>query len=225
MFFATTAATSFAAMSGVNNGAVLPDGIYAGVGVGVLAHSVKSSVISVPNIVNESGNHGGMSFLGQFSAGYDRNICNWFNLGAEGFINYHDASVKMGFDQNTPEYSSKFKSNYSYGINLVPAWNIASNARIFSDIGVSFGSFEYYTSTASQAIGTPSKYTKDALPGLVLGLGSEMALTSKLSLRGAYQCVIYQTWKLNTVASATTFTTKFHEKSNQFIVSMVYHFK
>jgi opacity protein-like surface antigen len=232
--FAITIAASTTAFAGggmvpPKNVLTLPDGAYAGLGIGIDSYKINSTVSITGTgspAINSSDNAGQMAFLGQLFAGYNRNFGQYFNLGAELFIAYNNSSVTIA-QSSVAAFQSSFKNRFDYGVELMPAWNIASNARIFGGIGAAFGSFKYNPPSIAIDAGSPASYTKDALPGLLLSAGADIAVTDKISLRGEYQFIDYENWAINTPLTSGPFETsasKLKEKSSQFLASIAYHF-
>lgn len=197
----------------------LPDGLYAGVGIGANALDFQS-LVSGPTSQNEY--FGRTSVLGNFFVGYNHDLSQRFNLGLEGFFNYQD--TKSTLTAGSGLLSSKFYNVYNFGLKLMPALILGTNVRVFADVGISWGKFKYDTSQNARNFNSPNSY-EDFRPAWLAGTGAQVALTRSLSLRGEYMYIDYSQWRLDTPLSTGAVTvTKFRSTANQFIGSLIYSF-
>lgn len=217
LFFVSTGA--FAGGMGDVTTTMLADGFYAGLGIGATSLSYKTSVVG---IAPQSEHFGHSGVLGDVFLGYNRDFAHWFNLGLEGFYSYYALSNTL--TAGNAVVSSEYNANYNYGLKVMPAVNVAGNVRVFGEVGAVSGHFKYRPSSIAQQFGSPSSYSKN-LAALLLGVGTDIALSSRVSVRGEYQNIAYNDWNISTpLTTGSVVKTKFQNRSNQFIASIIYHF-
>lgn len=205
-------------MSDVNT-TVFADGLYAGLGVGSQSLDFRTEVTGVTSQIE---NFGQSNVLGDVFVGYNHDFNSWFNLGLEVFYTFYDINTTLAASNSLA--SSVYKTNYNYGIKLMPAVNVGQNARLFVDVGATSGNFQYNSSAFARRFGSPSRYTTK-LTGLVLGAGTDVAITPRLSIRGEYQNISYNRWNISTpLIRGLSVNTSFQNTENQFIASLIYHF-
>ena len=198
---------------------MLPDGFYAGVGLGSISLDYKTRVTG---IIPQSEHFGHSGALGDVFLGYNRDLSFWFNLGLEVFYSFYDLDNTLSGGNSN--FSSIYQTNDNYGIKLMPAVNLRNNARIFADVGATTGQFEFEPSIIARKFGSPSSYSKSLL-GVMLGVGTDVALTNNFSFRGEYQNISYNHWNISTpLTTRQMVKTQFLNNENQFIASFIYHF-
>lgn len=196
-----------------------PDGFYAGLGIGAQSLDFRTTVQSLALHVEHFGQS---NVLGDVFVGYNRNLNSWFNLGLEVFYTFYDINTTLSGGNLSA--ASVYKTNNNYGLKLMPAVNLGQNARWFIDVGAVGGNFQYNTSVLAREFGSPSRYSK-TLAGLMLGVGTDVAITSHLSIRGEYQNISYNRWNISTpLVGGLVANTRFQNTENEFITSLIYHF-
>jgi opacity protein-like surface antigen len=202
---------------------MLTNGLYAGIGIGANSLDFNTSTnLSGPRVsVNAKEKFGVSAVLGDVFGGYNYKFTPLINVGLEVFYSFYN--LKNTLTAGIPDNASNYKSNYNYGIRLLPGINLMTNARLFGAVGATSGHFTYLSSNEAQRYGSPSHFSKN-LTGLILGLGTDVALTSKLSIRGLYQNISYGTWSFTTPITIGVNKTQFKNQENQFIASLLYHF-
>lgn len=198
---------------------LLADGFYAGIGVGSQSLDFKATVSRISPQIEH---YGQSKVLGDVFVGYNHDLRPLFNVGLEAFYTFYDINTRL--TAGNPSASSAYQANYNYGIKLMPAVNVRQSARLFVDVGVTGGDFKYNTSVFARQAGSPSSYSKN-LTGLLLGVGTDVAITNHLSIRGEYRNISYNDWNISSsLTGGLVVNTKFHNNANQFIASLIYHF-
>lgn len=194
---------------------------YGGLGIGSTAGQVD--FYDVSNAVITDGVMGQTKLNAQVFLGYKKEISKPFALSIEAFYNQfrfpNGSDFTYSYNNGLPNSYIELTTKNYYGAKLMPRTKLTNTADAFISVGVAMSKFKYYTSPGLQAAGANSIYSK-TLTGLLLGAGSEISLSPKLSLRGEYQFVEYETWR---EAPITNVNTQDKTKTNTVTASIVYH--
>jgi opacity protein-like surface antigen len=167
------------------------------------------------NLTNPEGatTHFGMSgesfgILG----GYGQFFGEKWYLAGEGFLN--DSVIRTA-NKSTDNAGTtiKLRTTYSYGISILPGYNIAADTRLFVRAGLVGTRFELTQSHAAQS---SSATAANTVSGGQLGVGVALSLSKNLALRGEYVYTGYQ--------SFTAYGNKVSPRSNQLLASFTYQF-
>lgn len=182
----------------------LMGGFYLGAGLGYDSDrlSFKTDVDQFSDDISLTG------AAGKVFAGYGQYFDNWY-LGAEAFFGVSNADGKQGVEDVNLKYSSK----NSYGISLIPGYKFTPSTLTFARVGWTNNKYEY------KATGGVEGSRSDRYNGLTLGVGMETQVYDNWSLRGEFD---HTAFRSKTVNDTTGF--KITPKSNQAMLSVIYHF-
>jgi opacity protein-like surface antigen len=178
---------------------------YAGVGAGATTLFNKASADCC--YTGKIG-YGAFDALGSLFGGYSYHFANRFNLGGEVFGDLRSAKyTDYNFFQDT--YAAKLQ--YTYGLRMMPGYQVNPTASLHGLLGVVRGNFR-------------STYKTDAdtsnLDGFQAGVGGQLNLTARLGLRGD---LIYSQYQRKTILLTTTrFENNFSTLDG--IISIFYNF-
>ncbi len=139
---------SFAGSMGDVSPMMISDGFYLGAGVGAMSLDYKTKVFGITPQAEHFGDSGA---LGTIFLGYNQYVNSWFNVGLEAYYSFYglDNTLTAG----NPSASSTYKADYNYGLKLLPAVNIMNHARLFADVGIAAGHFNYNPSSLARSFG------------------------------------------------------------------------
>jgi opacity protein-like surface antigen len=193
---------------------------YAGIGLGATAGQVD--LYDVSNGAITDAIMGQTKPNAQIFAGYKKEISDPFSLAIEAFYTqfsfYNGNAYTFSYNNGTPNSYIVLTTENYYGAKLMPTAKLTDTADAFISVGVAWSKYKYYTSPGLRASGANSLYSK-TLTGLLLGAGSEIAVSPKVSLRGEYQFVEYETWREAPLANVNT---QDKTKTSTVIASIVY---
>lgn len=161
---------------------VIPDAIDPGVPLEISAH-----------LNSNNGSYGGS---GSGFLGYTYN-CNRLHFGIEANAEFNSITVDRRLTINAvpviPNLSAittQFKVGTSYGLSILPGFNLAPNAHLFLRGGVAQGQIDALAITPLSQ--SHEKYNKS---GAQVGIGFEYDISHNLNLRTEYTCVVYPSVK------------------------------
>ncbi|OGT56058.1 MAG: hypothetical protein A3F43_02025 [Gammaproteobacteria bacterium RIFCSPHIGHO2_12_FULL_42_10] len=165
---------------------------YIGAGIGIVNNT---------NTVTANGS----SFTGgayrgiplNLSLGYGGSIGQSAYLGGEVFGTVGTANISA---------NTQLKTSYGYGASILPGLIIADRTMVFARLGVIESHFQT---------------NNDSRVGGEFGLGSQIALTQQIDIRGEYDFVAYEA-KNETSGAATSSVAP---RSDQFNLGLIYKFE
>jgi opacity protein-like surface antigen len=142
--------------------------------------------------------------------GYSQNFDEKFSLAGEGFLEY---SAVRTANKNTDAIGTtvKMRMTYSYGVSVMPGYQIAPDTILFVRAGLIRTHFEL-----TQALLSTSSTSGNTINGGQAGIGLALNLSKTLTLRGEYTYSGYQ--------SFTAYGNRVSPHNNQLFVSFVYKF-
>jgi len=160
--------------------------LYAGIGVGVsdFADSQLITAPTAPEAAPTSHDYSGLGLLSSVITGYRFDLTKRFNLGLEAFltgsnnqIGVDDISIDSA-NSGQPITAMKVSQRYTYGVRILPGYEIVPNVVGHAIVGVSRGVFSLIDNGAnSQAKSNFGVY------GYQLGLGASTVLLKNLDIR------------------------------------------
>lgn len=205
--------TSSAFASDASSDISMTQGFYGGLGPGVLAHNVEIEINGLRRLHEKISN---TEVLGQIYLGYQKFFKRDYGLQIESFFNY--ANNKNTYTEENLVWTSSFSSYGTYGIKAMPFYKASDTIKLFIDLGLAYSKVEHAVPLFCQSLGVQPTFNK-YLSGLVLGAGSEIILSEKLSMRGEYQYINYATW---TIADPLGGTMSYKPNENLFVASIIY---
>lgn len=196
----------------------LMSGSYIGVQLGYGPYRVRNSILTpgastlTSNLVASANGWAAGALMG-----YGTMMNPWFYLGGEIFI------VANNFDQNfstangpgSTTYTNLTGNGPTYGIGLLPGIKLTESTLTFIRLGwnrVVIKTFETVT-------GSASSNTSKTMDGLVFGIGMETLIFTNYSLRGEFDHMYFSSYN-----TAGPYNTLVNPSSNQFMMSLLYHF-
>lgn len=215
--FLMMSSSAMAGGSALTMSTSVADGVYGGLGIGAVSSTLDTNISSVINIIEV---YGKTNALGQAYLGYQKSFNPNYGAQLEAFYTY--ANTKKTLTGGQSQQTATMKSNGVYGFKVMPFYQVSKAAKLFGSVGVAFSNYKYQTPTAAQSLGSPSSYSK-TLSGLLLGVGSEVAMSDQLSVRGEYQYTRYANWNITTpLTGLPAAVATFKPAESVFVASLVY---
>jgi len=199
------------------------DGFYLGAGIGAsdLHDKNTANVVVAGEDVSTNATYGKFGALGSIFGGYGWSFASQFNLGLEAFANA--MSTKLTY--STDDINGSIKDRYSYGVRVLPGYQVTPDADVHAILGYVRGNFK----TAGTIIASDYTYNvTHKANGYQLGLGTGMNIAKNMGIRGD---VIYSAYQSHTRDFSVTYggVSAVGSTKNQFdtidaIISLAYKF-
>ena len=149
--------------------------------------------------------------------GYGQMINEWFYLGGEVFINANNMEQNFNIGNTAPAYtySNLTYSGPTYGIGLLPGIRITESTLTYGRLGWN----EIVMKTEEAVTGGPNRTRSIARSGFVFGIGIETLIADNYSLRGEFDHTYFSSYNTFSV-----YNTLVDSSSNQFMMTVLYHF-
>ena len=194
---------------------MLKDGFYLGAQVGYDSYRVRQSVntpLDSTLVTNPAIAING--WTGGLFLGYGQYLSSLFYLGGEIFGNVNGASQTYSISDASGSYSSKFETNGSYGLALLPGLKLNDSSLGYLRLGWKWANLKAQETLGGGAFASSKSNTSN---GFNFGVGIDTLLVDNWSVRGDFS----HTW-FNSFTSS--FGTKFNPSDNLFMLGLEYHF-
>ena len=198
---------------------MLKDGFYLGAQVGYDSYRVRTS-IDHPNGLGLTANpvQNVSNWVGGLFLGYGQYLTDLFYLGGEIFGTLNNGSQRVNISTATlGSFSSKFETNNSYGLALLPGLRLNDTSLGYLRFGYNWANLKGSDSITTPAGVTTSTSKSNTSGGFNFGLGLETLIVTNWSVRTEFS----HTWYDN---FSSRFGTKYSPSDNLFMLGLLYHF-
>jgi outer membrane immunogenic protein len=198
---------------------MLKDGFYLGAQVGYDSYRVRHSITNPGGSgLNANPVQNVSNWVGGLFLGYGQYLTDLFYLGGEIFGTLNNGSQRVNISTATlGSFSSKFETNNSYGLALLPGLRLNDTSLGYLRFGYNWANLKGSDSLTTAAGVMTSTSKSNTSGGFNFGLGIETLLVTNWSVRGEFS----HTWYNNFTSNMGT---KYSPSDNLFMLGLLYHF-
>ncbi len=151
--------------------------------------------------------------------GYGKQFTRLFYLGAEAFITANSLEQSFNVTRGIINYTNEVSGGPTYGLALLPGLKLTPETLTYVRLGWSRLELQNYETASFAGFGSFTNSASKIKNAFVLGVGIETLIFTNYSLRGEFDHMFIGSYK-----TGGFFGTTIQPATNQYTVSIIYHF-